>query len=238
ACQLGITVTALGLGAIGKPAVERVMYPVFDILNVSETASSIASYSIAFILVTFLHVVVGEMAPKTLAIQFSERMTLLLSAPLYWLGIILKPFIWSLNGTSRTILRWIGVKPAGHGDVYSEEELKIIMVQSFQGGELNENKLTYMENVFTFDERVAKDIMVPRTEMITLDKSLNYDEIMEILKENNYTRYPVTIDYSKDQILGIVNVKKMLPHIISKRNRKVEEFVRDIPTVLEFTSIK
>lgn len=238
ACQLGITVTALGLGAIGKPAVERVMYPVFEWLNVSDTTSSIASYAIAFILVTFLHVVVGEMAPKTLAIQFSEKLTLMLAAPLYWFGQILKPLIWALNGTSRVILRWFGVKPAGHGDVYSEEELRIIMAQSFQGGELNENKLTYMENVFTFDERMAKDIMIPRTEMVTLDKTLKYDEIIAVLKDNNYTRYPVTLDNSKDQILGIVNVKKMLPHIIAKRDRKVEEFVRDIPTVLEFTSIK
>lgn len=238
ACQLGITVTALGLGAIGKPAVERVMYPVFDLLKLSDTSSSIASYAIAFILVTFLHVVIGEMAPKTLAIQFSEKVTLMLSGPLYWFGKVMKPLIWSLNGTSRLLLQWFGVSSKAHKDIYSEDELRIIMTQSHQGGELDESKLTYMENVFTFDERMAKDVMTPRKSIVCLDKNMNYDEIISILQENNYTRYPVTIDNNKDQIIGIVNVKKMLPHIIAKRERKVEQFVTEMPTVLEITPIK
>lgn len=238
ACQLGITVTALGLGAIGKPAVERVMYPVFDLLKMSDTSSSIASYAIAFILVTFLHVVIGEMAPKTLAIQFSEKVTLMLSGPLYWFGKVMKPLIWSLNGTSRLLLQWFGVSSKAHKDIYSEDELRIIMTQSHQGGELDESKLTYMENVFTFDERMAKDVMTPRKSIVCLDKNMNYDEIISILQENNYTRYPVTIDNNKDQIIGIVNVKKMFPHIIAKRERKVEQFVTEMPTVLEITPIK
>lgn len=238
ACQLGITVTALGLGAIGKPAVERVMYPVFDLLKLSDTSSSIASYAIAFILVTFLHVVIGEMAPKTLAIQFSEKVTLMLSGPLYWFGKVMKPLIWSLNGTSRLLLQWFGVSSKAHKDIYSEDELRIIMTQSHQGGELDESKLTYMENVFTFDERMAKDVMTPRKSIVCLDKNMNYDAIISILQENNYTRYPVTIDNNKDQIIGIVNVKKMLPHIIAKRERKVEQFVTEMPTVLEITPIK
>ncbi len=238
ACQLGITVTALGLGAIGKPAVERIMYPVFDLFDVSESAASVASYAIAFILVTFLHVVVGEMAPKTLAIQFAEKLTLLLSPSLYWFGKIMYPFIWALNGASRVLLRLFGVKPAGHEEHYSEEELRIIMTQSYEGGEINQLKLQYMENVFSFDERVSKDIMVPRTELVTLDKDMKYQDIIQVLDENNYTRYPVIEDGSKDRIVGVVNVKKMLPHIVAGRERKLEEFVRSIPYVLEVTPIK
>lgn len=145
ACQLGITVTALGLGALGKPTVERLLYPVFNYLDVPASISSIASYAIAFILVTFLHVVVGEMAPKTLAIQFSEKLTLLLSPPLYWFGKIMYPFIWALNGASRVILRGFGVKPAGHDQAYSEDEIKIIMNQSYEGDEDNKTKLSYLE---------------------------------------------------------------------------------------------
>lgn len=238
ACQLGITVTALGLGALGKPAVERVMYPVFDLLNVSDSIASVASYAIAFILVTFLHVVVGEMAPKTLAIQFSEKMTLLLAPPLYWFGKIMSPFIWALNGAARVLLKIFGVQPAGHEQAYSEEELKIIMTQSYQGGEIDKTELSYMENVFSFDERVVKDIMVPRTELVTLDKDMNDDDIVSILDENNYTRYPVTENGDKDNIVGFVNVKKMLTHIAAKRERKLEEFVRDLPFVLEATRLQ
>lgn len=238
ACQLGITVTALGLGALGKPAVERILYPVFDFFNVSEGASSVASYAIAFLLVTFLHVVVGEMAPKTLAIQFSEKATMLLSAPLYWFGKIMYPLIWSLNGTSRALLRAFGVQPAGHEEAYSEEELKIIMAQSHKGGELDETELEYMENVFSFDERIAKDIMVPRTDIIYLDKNMDSAEIINILDEHNYTRYPVVEDNDKDKIIGVVNVKKMLNDMTDGHEYKLLDFVREIPIVVEVTKIQ
>ncbi|MEK3773567.1 hemolysin family protein [Paenibacillus sp. FSL K6-4396] len=238
ACQLGITVTALGLGALGKPTVERLLYPVFNYLDVPASISSIASYAIAFILVTFLHVVVGEMAPKTLAIQFSEKLTLLLSPPLYWFGKIMYPFIWALNGTSRVLLRGFGVKPAKHDQAYSEDEIKIIMNQSYEGDENNKTKLSYLENVFVFDERDAKDIMVPRTELVTLDQDMTYDDIIPILDEHNYSRYPVIEDGDKDRIIGVVNVKKILPDMVAARSYQLSEFVREIPFVSEVTSIQ
>ncbi|WP_340015635.1 hemolysin family protein [Paenibacillus sp. FSL K6-1318] len=238
ACQLGITVTALGLGALGKPTVERLLYPVFDYLNVSPSISSIASYAIAFILVTFLHVVIGEMAPKTLAIQFSEKLTLMLSPSLYWFGKIMYPFIWALNGTSRVLLRGFGVKPAKHDQAYSEDEIKIIMNQSYEGDENNKTKLSYLENVFVFDERDAKDIMVPRTELVTLNQDMTYDDIIPILDEHNYSRYPVIEDGDKDRIIGVVNVKKILPDMVAARSYQLSEFVREIPFVSEVTSIQ
>ena len=150
----------------------------------------------------------------------------------------MSPFIWALNGTSRLFLRLFGVKPAGHDEAYSEEELKIIMAQSFQGGEIDKTELSYMENIFSFDERVAKDIMVPRTEMVTLDKGMDYPTIISILDENNYTRYPVVEDGDKDKVVGILNVKKMLTQIVAKRDSKPEDFVRELPFVLETTRIQ
>lgn len=238
ACQLGITVTALGLGALGKPTVERLLYPVFDWLSIPASFSAVASYAIAFILVTFLHVVVGEMAPKTLAIQFAEKLTLLLSPPLYWFGKVMYPFIWALNGASRVILRMFGVKPAGHEQAYSEDEIKIIMNQSYEGDETSQTKLAYLENVFVFDERVAKDIMVPRTELVTLDQRMNYDDIIPLLDEYNYSRYPVTEDGDKDRIVGVVNVKKILPDMVASREHQLVDFLREIPFVSELTSIQ
>lgn len=238
ACQLGITVTALGLGALGKPAIEQLLYPVFNLLNASPSVASVASYAIAFALVTFLHVVVGEMAPKTLAIQFAEKLTLLLAPPLYWFGKVMKPFIWALNGSAQVVLRLMGIKPAKHEQAYSEEELKIVMTQSYQGGEIDQTELEYMENVFSFDERVAKDIMVPRTELVTLNKDMSYEEIVKVLDEHNYTRYPVTEDGDKDHIIGVVNVKKMLTQMAWGRNRQLDEFVRDLPVVLEVTRLQ
>jgi CBS domain containing-hemolysin-like protein len=238
ACQLGITVTALGLGALGKPTVERLMYPIFDFFAVSDAIASASSYAIAFMLVTYLHVVLGEMAPKTLAIEYAEKMSLLLAPYLYWFGKIMKPFIWLLNGAARVLLRMFGVQPAGHEQAYSEEELKIVMAQSSEGGAINETELSYMENVFTFDERVAKNIMVPRTELVTLDKDMPLDEIIALLDENNYTRYPVTEEGDKDRILGFVSAKKMLPHIVAGREWQLENFVLELPTVFEMTGLQ
>ncbi|MEF3355041.1 hemolysin family protein [Paenibacillus sp. GYB006] len=238
ACQLGITVTALGLGALGKPTVERLLYPLFDYLYVPESIASAASYAIAFIFVTFLHVVVGEMAPKTVAIQYAEKITMLLAAPLYWFGKVMYPFIWALNGASRVLLRAFGVKPAGHDQAYSEDELRIIMNQSYEGGEINQTKLAYMENVFSFDERVAKDIMVPRTELITIDQDMEYVDIIPILDQYNYSRYPVIEAGDKDRIVGVVNVKKMLPYIVAKKESKLSDFIRELPYVVENTRIQ
>ena len=237
ACQLGITVTALGLGALGKPTVERLMYPIFDFFAVSDSVAAASSYAIAFLLVTYLHVVVGEMAPKTLAIEYAEKMSLLLAPPLYWFGQIMKPFIWTLNGAARVLLRMFGVQP-GQEQAFSEDELKIVMAQSFEGGAINETELSYMENVFTFDERIAKEIMVPRTELVTLDKDMPLEEIVQILDENNYTRYPVTEDGDKDRVIGFVSAKKMLPHIVAGRPWELQNFVREMPTVFEMTGLQ
>ncbi|MTH54379.1 DUF21 domain-containing protein [Bacillus mangrovi] len=238
ACQLGITVTALGLGAFSKPFVKELMGPVFEWINVSDGAASIISYAISLSVVTYLHVVIGEMAPKTLAIEFSEKTTLLLAGPLYWFGKIMYPLIQTLNGTSRVFLRMFGVPAAAHEQAYSEEELKIIMAQSFKGGEIDQTELKYMENVFSFDERVAKDIMVPRTELVVIDKEMDYQEMIEIFDEHNFTRYPVVENGDKDRIIGIVNAKKMLNHIVAGRKSKLDDFILTMPHVLESTSIQ
>lgn len=238
ACQLGITITAIGLGAFTKPYVKELLYPVFDWLNVSDVVSSAASYVIALAIVSYLHVVIGEMAPKTLAIQFSEKVTLILAGPLYWFGKIMYPFIQALNGTSRLLLRAIGIKSASEDQAYSEEELKIIMAQSFQGGQIDQQELKYLENVFAFDERVAKDIMVPRTDLVTIDKDMSAEEIIQILDEHNYTRYPIVENNDKDRIIGVVNANKLLSHIVSNRTVQLEQFLTKVPFVLGVTSIQ
>ncbi|MGN7456813.1 hemolysin family protein [Paenibacillus pasadenensis] len=238
ACQLGITVTALGLGAIGKPAVESLLMPVFNWLDLSASAASAASYAIAFMLVTFLHVVVGEMAPKTLAIQFSEKMTLLLAGPLYWFGKLMYPLIWALNGTSRLLLRSVGIRPAGHEQAYTEEELRLVLAQSSEGGEIRAEQLDYLDNVFSFDERTAKDVMVPRTSIVAIDSSMEAEAIIRLLDESNYTRYPVVEGGNRDRILGVVNVKRMLPHIVAGRPLELQAFLRDVPSVLEVTPLQ
>ncbi|KIL50866.1 hemolysin family protein [Jeotgalibacillus campisalis] len=238
ACQLGITVTALGLGWLGKPTVERILYPVFDSFDVPASVAATASFIIAFSFVTFLHVVVGELAPKTLAIQYAERMTLLLARPLYWFGQIMKPLIWTLNGSARLLLRAFGVGPAGHDQAHSEEELKIIVTESYKGGEINQTELSYLNNIFAFDDRAVKDIMVPRTQMIAIDQSLNQQEILPIFDEHQYTRYPVTENGDKDHVIGFINVKEMLTNFANGVAINVGDITHDLLLVHETATIK
>ena len=238
ACQLGITVTALGLGFLGKPTVERILYPVFESWGVAQALATAISIAVAFSIVTFLHVVVGELAPKSLAIQFAEKMTLLLAGPLYWFGKIMYPFIWSLNGSARVLLRTFGVQPASHEQAHSEEELKIIMAQSFKSGEINQTELSYMENIFSFDERVAKDIMVPRTQIITLDQTMTREEIIDILNEHKYTRYPVTEEGDKDRIIGFVNVKEMLTNYAVGQESRLVDSLHELIMIHEGTPLQ
>ncbi len=237
ACQLGITVTALGLGWIGESTFESILHPLFELVGIPPAMMKAVTVTASFIIVTFIHVVIGELAPKSLAIQFAEKMTLLLSRPLYFFGLIMKPLIWSMNGTARLILKIFGVQPAGHDDAHSEEELKIIMTQSYQSGEINHTELAYMQNIFSFDERIAKDIMVPRTQMITLQMPVTIDEIIEVVKEYQFTRYPVTEDGDKDHILGFINVKELLTNYAAGDSILASEHMHNLPLIHEATRI-
>jgi CBS domain containing-hemolysin-like protein len=238
ACQLGITITALALGALGEPTVEKILHPVFESLEVSDALATVLSYAIALSIVTFLHVVLGELAPKTLAIQFAEKMTLLLAPPLYWFGKIMSPFIWALNGAARIFLRMFGVEPAGHEEVHSEEELKLIMQQSYKNGEINQTELAYLENIFAFDDRVIKDIMIPRTQIVTLEKDMPFDEMIAVLDEYDFTRYPVTEGHDKDQVVGFINTKEMLTNMAAGTGREMGSFIHEMPRFHEATPIQ
>ncbi|TWT28356.1 hemolysin family protein [Planomicrobium sp. CPCC 101110] len=238
ACQLGITVTALGLGWLGEPTVERILHPLFDHLSIGETTSSILSVAIAFTLITYIHVVIGELAPKTLAIQYAENMALFFSRPLIIFGVIMGPFIWLMNGSARVFLRMFGIEPAGHEQAHSEEELKIIMTHSYQSGEINQTELSYMQNIFSFDERTAKDVMLPRTQMETISLEMEHPDLMEIVRHNQYTRYPVTENGDKDDIIGFINVKEMLTNYTYKQNLKESIIVHDIPFVHELAPLQ
>lgn len=237
ACQLGITVTALGLGFLGKPTVELLLYPVLQEFDLPQSFISIFSFVLAFSLVTFLHVVVGELAPKTLAIQFAERMTLLLSRPLYWFGKVMFPLIWLLNGSGRLLLSLFGVKPAGHDVAHSEEELKILMAQSFKSGELNQTELAFMQNIFAFDEHIARDLMVPRTKMETIDITTTHQEMLNEFEEHQFTRYAITEEYDKDKIIGYVNAKEILLEIAAGTLQDFASYVKPLPVVSENTPL-
>lgn len=222
ACQLGITVTSLGLGWLGEPTVERLLHPLFEKLSINSSLSGFLSFIIAFGGVTFLHVVVGELAPKTLAIQKAEAVTLAVARPIKWFYKIMYPFIWVLNHSARGITGLFGLKPTSeHELAHSEEELRILLSESLEGGEINQSEYKYVNNIFEFDERLAKEIMVPRTEIVSFEIEDSLDTIKTVIQKEKYTRYPV-VEGDKDNILGLINIKEILT-----ANFRREDFQKD-----------
>lgn len=237
ACQLGITITALGLGWIGEPTVEKLLHPLFDRFELASSLSAVLSFAVAFAIVTFLHVVVGELAPKTVAIQKAEEVTLALAVPLIWFYRIMYPFIWVLNGSARFITGLFGLKMASeHDAVHTEEEWRMLLSESYKSGEINQNELKYVNNIFEFDERLAKEIMVPRTEMVSLSIDDSLEDVLSVIKEEKYTRYPV-IDGDKDNVVGMVNFKEILSVAVKGKPlpqvQPLRQFVKPVIRVFE-----
>lgn len=237
ACQLGITITSLGLGWLGEPTVEAMLHPLFVKWDLNPSLTHILSFGIAFASVTFLHVVVGELAPKTVAIQKAEAIALTFSKPIIWFYKIMYPFIWVLNKSARLLAGLFGLKPASEQELaLSEEELRILLSESYESGEINQNELNYVNNIFEFDERIAKEIMVPRTEIVSLDISDDIETIIKVIQQEKYTRYPV-IDGEKDNVLGMINIKEILTARLSEKDGDQEailsKFMKPIIRVIE-----
>ncbi len=240
ACQLGITITALILGMIGEPFVHHLLTPVFEKMNFPPTAASAISFITALAVVTFLHVVLGELAPKTLAIQKAEQVTLSLSKPLIIFYRVMYPFIWVLNGSAQKFAGLFGLKPASeHELAHTEEELRLILSESYHSGEINMAEFKYVNNIFEFDNRIAKEIMVPRTEMTGLYLDDPISEHIKILRTEKYTRYPV-FGEDKDDVVGMVNVKDFFINSLGESELEItsiKQFARPVLKVIETMAI-
>jgi CBS domain containing-hemolysin-like protein len=235
ACQLGITITALGLGWLGEPTIEDILHPVFEQLQLSDSLAGVISFSIAFASITFLHVVVGELAPKTMAIQKAEEITLLFSKPVILFYKIMYPIIKTLNGSARLLTGLFGLKPVSeHEMAHTEEELRMILSESYKSGEINQSEYKYVNNIFEFNDRIAKEIMVPRTEIFGFEKDLIIEEFISTATEENYTRYPI-YEGDKDHIVGMINMKEVLTDFVKKRNMNepIMKYSRPVIKVME-----
>lgn len=236
ACQLGITITALGLGWIGESTIQQLLEPLVMKMAIPESATQVLSVGIAFALITFLHVVVGELAPKTLAIQKAEWITLTVSRPLILFYKVMYPFIWILNGSARVISGIFGLKPVSENEIaHTEEELRIILSESYKNGEINQSEFKYVNKIFDFDNRIAKEIMVPRTEMVSMSKDDTLESLLKVIREEKFTRYPV-IDGDKDHIIGLVNIKEIMTDLIGNETlstQTLENYIRPIIRVIE-----
>lgn len=242
ACQLGITVTALGIGMVGESTFEFILEPFFGLVGIGEQYIHYFTIAAAFIIATFLHVVVGELAPKTAAIQKAETITLLFAKPIMIFYKILYPFIWFLNGAARILIGIFGMKPASEHELsHTEEELRLLMTESYKNGEINQNELKYVNKVFEFDDRIAREVMIPRTDIIAFDKNATYDEVLTTIQEERYTRYPV-YEEDRDNIIGFINIKDFLTQGLSNRitveNFSIERFINPMIYTTEVTPIQ
>ena len=211
ATQLGVTLASLGLGWIGEPVVSNIILKIMEWIGLTadpQLAHDIA-LPVAFIIITILHIVFGELAPKSLAIQRSEKTTLFITYPLQFFFIVFRPFIWFLNGIANLILRSIGISPVMGADIHSSEELKYLVQQGQKSGEIDKSEYKIIKNAFDFSEQTAIQIMVPRTKVFAIDINEFSDGILEKVIEESYSRIPC-YEGNLDNITGVVYLKDIL----------------------------
>ncbi len=227
ACQLGITMASLALGWIGESVVSRMILTGFNAAG--HTLDPVTAHQVAlpsaFILITILHIVFGEQVPKMFAIRHSLATTLVISLPLQIFYFLLRPFIWFLNAFSNLILRLIGIEHKVGEDIHTEEELRMILTESEEGGAIRPSENELIQNVFEFDDRVVKQILIPRTKVSAIDVHSTKQEIIQSVIDEGYSRMPVYED-SLDNIVGIIFTKDLIKVLHENNFKSINDILR------------
>ena len=235
AVQLGVTISSIGLGWVGEGTLARIIEPIFAFLpGISQNiATHTVSVSVAFALITFLHVVIGELVPKSIALEYTEKTALVVARPMQIITTIFNPFIWLLNGFGNGLLKLFKIPHSHKGSlVHSTEELDMLVNASYDGGVLNETEKDMLHNVFKFSDLTAKQVMIPRTDMVCIPEDMTFEELNKLAAESQYTRYPV---YSEDidHITGLIHVKDLYSLSINNEQRPIESLLREVLLVPE-----
>lgn len=237
ATQLGITLTSLGLGWLGEPFVAHLLRPILELIGISNPAVlTTLAFAVAFGFITFLHIVLGELAPKSLAIQRAQGVALGVAGPLHLFFIVFKPFIWALNGTANYFLRAIGIEPVGEGDlVHSEEELRILLSR---GKTISLTSKSILLRAMELRDRTAREVMVPRTQIVFLSTEKPLEENIALALDNQFTRYPLC-EKDLDNVLGMVHMKDLFKMKERKGDgAQLLAIKRDLPFVPETTPLE
>ena len=232
--QLGITIASLGLGWVGEPAVASLIEPVLaPILPVN--LIHLVAFAVGFTLITFLHVVFGELAPKTLAIAQTERLSLFLAPPMKVFYYLLYPGIVVFNGAANAFTRTLGVPPASETDeTLGERELLRVLTRSGEEGDIDVAEVTMIERVFDLDDIVVREVMVPRPDVVSVSADASLSDLQSIVLEAGHTRYPVLDADDGDQVVGFVDVKDVLrAEVESGDAESVDDIAREIVVVPE-----
>lgn len=238
ATQLGITLASLALGWIGEPAFAQLLEPLFVRFGeLSAAASHTISATISFAIISVLHIVVGELAPKSVAIQKPVGTSLWLAHLLRAFYVVTFPAIWLLNGVSRALLRAIGIRPATDIEMaHSPEELRLILASSEKAGVLSEGNREIIEGVLQFSKRTARQIMVPRTDVIVLSTTRSIEENLDVIRTTRHTRYPLC-EGRLDHTVGLIHVKDLVLAQLGGPGRRLDELKREILFVPENSTV-
>ena len=208
ACQLGITLASLALGWLGEPAVSQLIEGPLLAIGLPEAAIHGIAIAVGFIVITALHIVVGELIPKSLAIFSTERYALFTATPLVWFYRITYPVMWLFNSITNGVMKMLGHDVANEHEVYTDEEIKLLIDESTESGLIDPEQNEYVDNIFDLGDKDAEAIMTPRTNVICLDLEDSLEENLALIMQYKYTRYPVCRG-NKDRIVGVVHVKDL-----------------------------
>ncbi|MDQ0476345.1 MULTISPECIES: hemolysin family protein [Chryseobacterium] len=229
ATQLGITLASLALGWVGESAMHHVIENLFHYFNVAVADSTITTISLilSFLIITIMHIVFGELIPKSIAIRKSEQTAMFIAVPLRVFYTVFKPFIWSMNHMSNAFLRLVKIHPASEQEIHSTEELQLLVKQSADSGEIEEENYEIIKNAFDFTDHSAKQIMIPRQNISSIDIELPIEDIINIIMEGGYSRLPVYQD-SIDNIIGIFYAKEIIREYVKRKGEIDHDDLKDL----------
>lgn len=232
AVQVGVTIASIGIGWFGSPTVEKMINPILSNFPSYAYLAHVITAIAAFVVVTFLHVVIGEQVPKCIALQYPEKISLYVAKPMDLFMTISKPFVWILNKSCNGILKLLRVPINTARVIHTIEDLDLLVDSSYDEGVLNETEKDMLHNMFNFSDLTAREVMIPRTDMVCVPIDMTLEEVNKIASENQYTRYPV-YDGDIDHIIGLIHVKDLYSLSLKDEDCPLEKIKRNIMLIPE-----
>ena len=233
AAQLGVTIASIALGWVAEATMVQLVTPIIQYVPHGHIAVHAVAIPVSFLLVTYFHVLLGEQLPKCLALKHTEHLALIIASPMEMFITILKPFVWILQVSGDGILKLLHADNEDASLIHSTEELDMLVDASYNEGVLNETEAEMLHNMFKFSDLMAKQVMIPRTDMICVPDDISYDEINKLALENGYTRYPVYEKENIDKIIGFIHVKDLYAIAMTKEEYSVQSLLRPIILIPE-----
>ena len=231
--QLGITLASLGLGWVGEPFVAKLILPLTHLAGLNDTIGHTVSFALAFTLITSMHIILGELIPKSMAITNTEKILLSIALPMLMFWKVFYPFVWLLNHTANFVARHLGYDHTGEGEIaHNPEEIRLLLEESHKQGLVDDTEVDFVDNVFDFTELNVREIMVPRTDMVCIYLNKSYEENLKIILEEQMTRYPICKE-DKDHIIGFLHVKDLMNAIVKGHKPILRHLARKVFVVPE-----